>query len=47
MSANVDLNDRPDYDRVLQTFADYVLDYQACLTSANNHRPTLPTLDQP
>ncbi|CAM3692056.1 putative 2-methylcitrate dehydratase [Pseudomonas reidholzensis] len=28
MSANVDLNDRPDYDRVLQTLADYVLDYQ-------------------
>lgn len=28
MSANVDLNDRPDYDRVLQTIADYVLDYQ-------------------
>ena len=28
MSANVDLNDRPDYDRVLQTIADYVLDYR-------------------
>ncbi|MFK8330798.1 2-methylcitrate dehydratase [Pseudomonas sp. BJa5] len=28
MSANVDLNDRPDYDRVLQDIADYVLGYQ-------------------
>src|SRR5690606_41174727 len=28
MSANVDLNDRPDYDRVLQAIADYVLDYR-------------------
>lgn len=28
MSANVDLNDRPGYDRVLQAIADYVLDYQ-------------------
>ncbi|WP_236237266.1 2-methylcitrate dehydratase [Pseudomonas faucium] len=28
MSANVDLNDRPDYDRVLQTLADYVLSYR-------------------
>lgn len=25
MSANVDLNNRPDYDRVLQNIADYVL----------------------
>ena len=28
MSANVDLNDRPDYDRVLQTLADYALGYR-------------------
>ena len=28
MSANVDLNNRPDYDRVLQDIADYVLDYK-------------------
>ncbi|AJO77533.1 2-methylcitrate dehydratase [Pseudomonas sp. MRSN 12121] len=28
MSANVDLNDRPDYDQVLQDIADYVLDYR-------------------
>ena len=28
MSANVDLNNRPDYDRVLQTLADYALGYQ-------------------
>ncbi len=28
MSANVDLNDRPDYDRLLQTLADYALDYR-------------------
>ncbi|MHC6224986.1 2-methylcitrate dehydratase [Pseudomonas sp. X10] len=28
MSANVDLNERPDYDRVLQTIADYVLEYR-------------------
>ena len=27
MSSNVDLNDRPDYDQVLQDIADYVLDY--------------------
>lgn len=27
MSANVDLNNRPDYDRVLQDIADYVLHY--------------------
>ena len=28
MSANVDLNDRPDYDAVLQDIADYVLNYR-------------------
>ncbi|WP_200626135.1 2-methylcitrate dehydratase [Pseudomonas sp. LAM2023] len=28
MSANVDLNDRPDYDQVLQTLADYALGYR-------------------
>ncbi|SDZ79811.1 2-methylcitrate dehydratase [Microbulbifer marinus] len=28
MSANVDLNIRPDYDRVIQDIADYVLNYQ-------------------
>ena len=28
MSANVDLNDRPDYDRLLQTLADYALGYR-------------------
>ena len=28
MSANVDLNTRPDYDQVLQTLADYVLGYR-------------------
>ncbi|NER63651.1 2-methylcitrate dehydratase [Pseudomonas sp. MAFF212427] len=29
MSANVDLNNRPDYDRVLQDIADYVLQFSA------------------
>lgn len=29
MSANVDLNNRPDYDRVLQDIADYVLRFRA------------------
>lgn len=28
MSANVDLNNRPDYDQVLQDIADYVLTYE-------------------
>ncbi|MAL98973.1 MAG: 2-methylcitrate dehydratase [Alteromonadaceae bacterium] len=28
MSANVESNDRPDYDEVLQSIADYVLDYE-------------------
>ena len=28
MSANVDLNERPDYDQVLQDIADYVLNYR-------------------
>ncbi|QVM93191.1 2-methylcitrate dehydratase [Pseudomonas entomophila] len=28
MSANVDVNTRPDYDQILQAIADYVLDYQ-------------------
>ena len=28
MSANVDLNNRPDYDQVIQDLADYVLTYQ-------------------
>ena len=28
MSANVDLNQRPDYDPELQAIADYVLDYR-------------------
>lgn len=28
MSANVELNNRPDYDKVLQGIADYVLDYK-------------------
>ncbi|WP_248919472.1 2-methylcitrate dehydratase [Pseudomonas entomophila] len=28
MSANTDLNTRPDYDQILQAIADYVLDYQ-------------------
>ncbi|KZN14256.1 2-methylcitrate dehydratase [Marinomonas sp. TW1] len=28
MSANVDLNNRPDYDKVIQDIADYVLNYQ-------------------
>ena len=28
MSANVDLNNRPDYDQVLQDIADYVLNYK-------------------
>lgn len=28
MSANADLNDRPDYDQVLQTLADYALGYR-------------------
>ncbi|QLF92040.1 2-methylcitrate dehydratase [Pseudomonas sp. ABC1] len=28
MSSNVDLNNRPDYDQVIQDIADYVLDYE-------------------
>jgi len=28
MSSNVDLNNRPEYDDVLQAIADYVLDYK-------------------
>ena len=40
MSANVDLNNRPDYDRVLQDIADYVLGYkvesQEALDTARN-----------
>ncbi|CAK9888494.1 MULTISPECIES: 2-methylcitrate dehydratase [Pseudomonas] len=40
MSANVDLNNRPDYDRVLQDIADYVLSYkvesQEALDTARN-----------
>jgi 2-methylcitrate dehydratase len=36
MSANVDLNDRPDYDRVLQVLADYVLSYQVESAEALN-----------
>jgi 2-methylcitrate dehydratase len=34
MSANVDLNARPDYDRVLQGIADYVLGYRVDSTEA-------------
>ena len=33
MSANVDLNNRPDYDQVLQDIADYVLTYTITITS--------------
>src|SRR5471030_3232836 len=40
MSANVDQNNRPDYDQVLQDIADYVLDYridsQAALDTARH-----------
>lgn len=36
MSANVDLNDRPDYDQVLQRIADYVLEYQVMSEEALN-----------
>ena len=40
MSANVDQNNRPDYDQVLQDIADYVLDYridsEAALDTARN-----------
>ena len=40
MSANVDLNNRPDYDQVLQDIADYVLNYriesQEALDTARN-----------
>ena len=28
MSANVETNERPDYDEVIQKIADYVLDYE-------------------
>ncbi|WP_406821610.1 2-methylcitrate dehydratase [Pseudomonas sp. KnCO4] len=34
MSANVDLNDRPDYDQVLQTLADYALGYRVASAEA-------------
>lgn len=40
MSSNVDLNDRPDYDQVIQDIADYVLDFeiesQEALDTARN-----------
>jgi 2-methylcitrate dehydratase len=36
MSANVDLNTRPDYDQVLQTLADYVLGYRVKSSEALN-----------
>jgi len=36
MSANVDLNNRPDYDNVLQDIADYVLNYTIDSTEALN-----------
>ncbi|MEK1843876.1 MAG: MmgE/PrpD family protein, partial [Pseudomonas sp.] len=34
MSANVDLNNRPDYDTVLQDIADYVLNFKIDSTEA-------------
>lgn len=34
MSNNVDINDRPDYDQVLQNIADYVLNYQVASSEA-------------
>jgi 2-methylcitrate dehydratase len=37
MSANVDLNNRPDYDQVLQDIADYVLDY-----TIESRKPSTP-----
>ena len=36
MSANVDLNNRPDYDQVLQDIADYVLTYTITSPEALN-----------
>ena len=36
MSANVDLNNRPDFDRVLQDIADYVLNYRITSQEALN-----------
>lgn len=36
MSANVDLNNRPDYDQVLQDIADYVLTYKITSPEALN-----------
>ncbi|GAB3381527.1 MmgE/PrpD family protein [Azotobacter armeniacus] len=36
MSANVDLNNRPDYDKVLQDIADYVLNYKITSKEALN-----------
>lgn len=36
MSANFDLNNRPDYDQVIQDLADYVIDYQVDSTEALN-----------
>lgn len=39
MSANVDLNTRPDYDQILQTLADYVLGYRVdCAEALNTAR---------
>ncbi|MCL8298466.1 2-methylcitrate dehydratase [Pseudomonas mosselii] len=39
MSANVDLNTRPDYDQVLQTLTDYVLGYRVdCAEALNTAR---------
>lgn len=36
MSNNVDINNRPDYDQVLQDIADYVLNYQVTSSEALN-----------
>ena len=42
MSANVDLNNRPDYDKVLQDIADYVLNLQDRVQGSAGHRAQLP-----
>ena len=44
MSANVDLNNRPDYDKVLQDIADYVLNFRTESAAVSYTHLTLPTI---
>jgi len=37
MSANVELNNRPDYDQVIQDIADYVIDFKVESQRSTRH----------